>query len=122
VIHEQVAVTMSEPEKPPVPPSTPVIPRAVVYLEEGVLVSMAANEKFREAFPFLKQINLARSTQKTSCCGRKTASDWQALDMAKQQIASLDSERKRQLKQLLNAEQVQVVYRDASGRTIQMTF
>ena len=114
---------MSEPEQPPVtPPPPPVIPRAIVYLEEGVLVSMAANEKFREAFPFLKQINLARSTQKTSCCGRKTAVDQQTFDMAKQQIASLDSERKRQLKQLLNAEKVQVVYRDASGRTIQMTF
>jgi len=104
------------------PKSEPVIiPRTVVHLEEGILVSMAVNEKFRQAFPFLQTINAARSTQKT-CCGRKTAQNWQELDQVKQQIAGLDSERKRQLKQLLNAEEVRLVYRDASGRTIQLSF
>jgi hypothetical protein len=82
---------------------------------------MSVNKTFLDAFPFLSGL---QKMKKKGCggCGRAGQARATALTSAKQTIAGMGSDKKRQLKRLLNAEQVRVTYKNSGGQIINLTF
>jgi len=104
---------------------TPQPQRKLVVIEDGTLLSMAANAKFVAAFPFLAALqNPQLRVPKQGCgtCGGKGRERNQLLLSAKSSLANMDVDSKRRLKEMLNAQQVRIVYQDGGARTIQKTF
>jgi hypothetical protein len=98
--------------------------RKLVVIEEGLLANMAANALFVAEFPFLQQLKQSLPTNgKKPCCGHKSTVAATAFDAVKAAIAGLSSDRKRRLKEMLNAEQVRVNYRvPGTGKPVELTF
>jgi hypothetical protein len=123
----------SQPAKPPVikkaapkPKAEPGL-RKMVVLEEGVLAGMAVNDVFAKQFGFLNKIHAVGKSEngkKVGCggCSRAAAERAEAFTAVKQAIASMDATRKRQLKDLLRAQQVRLTYKNASNKVVQLTF
>ncbi len=111
---------MAEPVNKPV-----VLKRKLVVLEEGTLTGMALNPKIAAAFPFLAPIAaLARQGQRAGCgsCGRAGQARAETFTKIKRAIAGMDSTKKRQLKDLLNAQQLQVIYKLPTGKQDNLKF
>ena len=111
---------MAEPVKKPVP-----LKRKLVVLEEGTLTSMALNPKIAGAFPILAPIAaLARQAPRAGCgsCGRAGQARAETFTKVKRAIAGMDSTKKRQLKDLLNAQQVQIMYKLPNGKQDNLKF
>lgn len=99
--------------------------RKLVVLEEGALLAAALNPAVAAAFPFLSPVaRVARSAPKPGCgrCGRAATERARLFTAAKQAIAGMDATRKRQLKDLLNAHQLRVVYNKPAGGQEVLTF
>lgn len=98
----------------------------LVVLEHGYLASLANSAEFIREFPILKQLASASATPRRAggCggCGRSNRVRADAYQRVKEGLAAMDSNRKQRLKQMLNADQVRIVYRSAQGRAIKMTF
>ena len=100
----------------------PVQPiRKLVVVEESMLMSMSVSKAFVSAFPFLSGL---QKLKKKGCggCGRAGQAKATALTSAKQTLAGMGSGKKRELKKLLNAEQVRITYKDSGGKIINLTF
>jgi hypothetical protein len=95
--------------------------RELVVIEEGNLTSMARSQQFVAEFPFLTALANQTARSGRSCCGGNVARQ-NAFASAKQTLAGMDSEKKRRLKELLNANKVRVVYTNTSGRRVELTF
>jgi autotransporter adhesin len=101
--------------------------RKMVVIEEGTLTSMALNPKIAAAFPILAPIaKLARGTAKgkpgCGSCGRASQERAKIFQQVKQGLANMDATRKRQLKDLMNAQSMRLLYRDSKNRAQQLTF
>lgn len=99
-----------------------VASRKLVIIEDGVLTSMSVNQTFVKEFPFLANVTAANQSRGRSCCGRGQEARSRAMSNVKRAIANLDSAKRQRLKQLLNAQQIKVTYKDASGRVIPVVF
>ena len=97
--------------------------KTLVVVEEGTLVSMAHNAVFLREFPFLASL-ANKVTKKGGCggCGRAGQERAAIFSAAKQTLAGMDSDKKRKLKELLNAKQIRITYKNASNKVIQLTF
>jgi hypothetical protein len=100
--------------------------RKLVVIEDGLLLSMAANAAFIAAFPFLTALQSPqiRAGSRGGCgsCGSKNNARNSALLSAKANLANMDVDSKRRLKEMLNAQQVRIIYQDGNLRTIAKTF
>lgn len=96
--------------------------RPLVVLEDGVIATMASQAKFLTEFPFLKNLLVALEPSSCSSCGSGTDKRRDAYAAMKMSIAGLGSSQMLKLKTMLNAKQVRLNYRDASGRGIKLTF
>ena len=96
--------------------------RKLVVIEEGTLTSMATNAAFLAEFPFLA--SLAQRTKKKGCggCGRAGQERAQLFGAAKAALAGMASEKKRRLKEMLNAQQIQITYKAANNRVVALKF
>lgn len=106
----------------PVRPSKPV--KKLVILEEGMLTSMANNPAFTKEFPFLKSLQHPQKlVKKGGCggCGRAGQQKAAVFTTVKQNLASMGDDRRRLLKQMLNATQIRLTYKQGA-RIIQHTF
>jgi len=111
---------MAEPVKKVVP-----LKRKLVVLEEGTLTSMALNPKIAAVFTFLAPIAaLSRQSPRAGCgsCGRAGQIRAETFTKVKRAIAGMDSTKKRQLKDMLNAQQIQVLYKLPSGKQDNLKF
>jgi hypothetical protein len=97
--------------------------RNLVVIENGTLAGLAGSAKALAEFPFLSAL-AGKGGKKAGCtpCSRKTAAADAGFDAAKKTIAGLASEKKRRLKELLNAKSARVTYRNPQGRLVQVTF
>jgi hypothetical protein len=95
--------------------------KKLVTIEEGTLAALAANPVALREFPFLGALNRRGGGKSCKPCNRRRA-EATGFGPAKKTIAGLDSTKKRKLKEILNAEQVRVLYKDGSGRVVQLTF
>lgn len=100
--------------------------RKLVVIEDGLLLSMASNATFVAAFPFLAALQnpQVRAGTRGGCgsCGGKNNARNSALLAAKANLANMDVDSKRRLKEMLNTQQVRIIYQDANHRTIAKTF
>ena len=99
--------------------------RPLVVLEDSTLAGMALNATITREFPFLTALaRLRQKPAKKGCgrCGQNKAAQATVFNSAKLAIAGLDGTKKRRLKDLLNAKEARVTYREASGRVVQRTF
>lgn len=111
----------------PAAPAAPKPPlkRKVVVLEEGTLTSLALNPAVVAEFPALASIaKLAKQPTRGGCgtCGRAAQERAQTYQKVKLAVAGLPSDRKRRLKDLLNANSVRLLYRDGKGKAQQLVF
>lgn len=100
--------------------------RKMVIIEEGTLTAMALNPTIAKAFPALAGIaKLARGGGgKPGCgsCGRASQERAKVYQQAKLALAGMDGTRKRQLKDLMNAQSMRLLYKDHAGKAQQLTF
>jgi len=99
--------------------------RTMVVLEDGLLASLAVNPVFTAEFPVLAPIaKLAKSPQRAGCgsCGRAGQARTSTYQQVKQALASMDSTKKRKLKDMLNAQSVRIIYKDSRNKAQQLTF
>ncbi len=100
--------------------------RKLVVIDEGTLAGMAVNPAISAEFPFLKNLStVTRAAGRAGGCGSCGAAAKQksaAYAAAKLAIAGLAGDRKRKLKELLNAEAAQILYKNTSGKTENLRF
>jgi len=95
----------------------------LIVLENGVLESMAHSKEFLNAFPVLKKI-LAEKVESQGCggCGSAAASRADTYQTVKQTLAGLATRQKSRLKEMLDTDKVQIIYRGSSGKAIKNVF
>ena len=103
-----------------------VLKHKMVILEEGTLAQMSLNATIAKEFPIFAPIAkiIRRGGVKAGCgsCNRGNQERAKVFQQVKVAIAGLASDRKRRLKDLANASQMRIVYRDSSGKAQQLTF
>ena len=89
-----------------------------VTIENGLLSTMAANAMFVKEFQFLSRLRNYKPNKKAGCgsCSRATNTDAAIYNAAKMAIAGMSDAKKRQLKELLKAEQIAIHYTTATGK------
>jgi hypothetical protein len=100
-------------------------PRPMAVVEDSTLVSLAANPEAVREFPFLAGLaTRAAKAGKRSCgsCGRGAAERAAVYGSAKATLAGLTGDKKKRLKEILNAQKVRITYRNSSKKVIQLTF
>jgi hypothetical protein len=82
----------------------------LLVLEDSVIRSMAENPNFQKEFPFLTGLVKAGAAPKPGCapCQQKAQQRVQQLNGIRQSLVSLPDERKRRLKEMLNAKQLRI--------------
>src|SRR5262245_3264398 len=89
--------------------------RKLVTLEDSTIIALTLNDKALAAFPFLKplrqELQRQRTAPRTGCgrCGSRSPKTASLMQAVKSALAGMDSAKKRELKDLLNAEQVRVI-------------
>jgi hypothetical protein len=103
------------------PPPQPQL-RHLVVLEDSQLAAMAANPTILHEFPFLGAITRAQTQVQATVtkkrCGKCRGTNQaraQALANVRQIIGGMPSDRKRRMRELLNAKQIRVVWRKPNG-------
>lgn len=97
----------------------------LVVIEDSTIASMVRDERFVSAIPCLVNQAQAIMPAKTGCgsCARKRAEQQRAaLARIKTCLAGLSVEKKNELKQLLNAKNIRVVFTTATGQVSTLTF
>lgn len=97
----------------------------IVVIEDSTIVSMAGDERFNQTIPCLMNQASAVVPAATGCgsCARKRAeAARQAIGRVKACLADMSSEKKTELKQLLNTQKVKLVFTTATGQVSSVTF
>lgn len=97
--------------------------RKLVVIEEGTLTSMAGNAAFLAEFPFLATL-VQKTQRRGGCggCGKAAQERARIFGAAKTALAGLASDKKRRLKELLNAQQVRITYKTPANKVVALTF
>ena len=103
----------------------------LLVLDDSMVMSIMSNNKIVSQIHAIKvAVDRARAApraggmKKAGCtpCQAKARNVAINLMLVKKTIAQLPDESKKQLKALLNAKQVRIVYRNDSGKIVQLTF
>lgn len=96
----------------------------LVMISDGLLASMANDERFRKEFPFIGSLKSAPARRTTGCggCGGSNQQRAGIFQAAKRAIAGMSSESKQKLKRMLDTRQARVVYTKDDGRGVELTF
>lgn len=99
--------------------------RDLVIVEDSTILSMVNNEAFTSAFPCL-QGHAAIFAPSNSGCGmcarRRQEAQRQALTAIKTCLGGLDGDGQQKLKELLDTQQVKIVFVSATGQVSSVTF
>lgn len=96
-----------------------------VIIEDSTILSMVNNEKFTAEFPCLQNqatILAPANTGCGACARRRQEAQRQALATIKTCLGGLDSAGQQKLKELLNTQQVKIVFISATGQVSSITF
>jgi hypothetical protein len=98
----------------------------LLLLDDLAIKQMLKNEAIVDAFPFLRGAAAKASKKASSCkpCAARSKNRANTADYAgiKAAIAGLSADRKRTLKQMLNAEEVRVYYTNIKRQKVKLTF
>lgn len=90
----------------------------VVVLEDAMLAALTRDQRFLAEFPFLQKLaaTVAQPTRRRcGTCGSKNRERVNAFHSAKVTLLAMDDTRRKRLKELLQADEIQVFTKD--GRT-----
>ncbi len=104
------------------PTIPPTYQHKLYVLEDSALTALSQIERFTKEFPFLRSLKKAPKKKGCSSCGSNNIVRSDTFSAVKQAIASMSSDSKRKLKNMLNAKEARVTYRDNSGKIVQRTF
>jgi len=94
-------------------------------IEDSTIYTMLQDPKFADVIPCFVNKRDLFNTARTSCgtCAKKRQ-ERQRSEMAKIKscLAGMSSEKKAEFKKLLDVETVRVVYVNAGGQVVQLTF
>lgn len=96
-----------------------------VVIEDSTIISMVNDERFNKTIPCLMNQagNVIPAPTGCGSCARKRAEGArQAIGRVKACLADMSAEKKSELKQLLNAQTVKVVFATATGQISTITF
>lgn len=99
--------------------------RSLVVIEDSTVFSMLHDPAFNTTIPCLfgKQgIFKSASGGCSSCAKKKQDNRRQELSRIKACLAGLSNAKRQELKQLFNAEKIRIVYGNAAGQVVQVTF
>jgi hypothetical protein len=97
----------------------------MVVVQDGTLSTMATSQTFLREFPFLASLQSApkrRGGCGTCNRGSKNSIRADTYMQAKRQLARMSPPKLTKLKALLDAQSVRIIFRDDTGRTVQLTF
>lgn len=99
--------------------------RDLVVLEDSTILTMISDTQYSSKIPCLANKKDVFRTSAGGCgtCARKRQ-EKQRYEMAriKSCLAALSAEKKMELKKLLDADKVRVVFVNTSGKVVQLTF
>ena len=97
----------------------------MVTVEDSTIMMMLRDARYAQTIPclFNKAELFREGNVHCGACARKRQ-ERQRTEMAKIKscLAALSADKKRELKQLLNADKIRVTYVNASGQIVQLTF
>ncbi|NCV20550.1 MAG: hypothetical protein EBV45_01155 [Chloroflexi bacterium] len=98
----------------------------LVVIDDSLVMQLLHNGAAVAQFPcLLNKLEVFKTAAVSSCgaCAQKRH-DRQRTEMARLKtcLAGMSAEKKAQLKQLLNAERVRIVYTNLAGQVVQLTF
>lgn len=99
--------------------------RDLVVLEDSTIASMIQDPAYSEVVPCFhnkKDIFRATSSGCGMCAQKRQEKRRSALAQIKSCLAGMSQDKKNQLKKLLDASKVRVVYVNTSGKVVQLTF
>jgi len=99
--------------------------RSLVVIEDGTILSMLNDPTFNTTIPCLygKREIFKTPTGGCSSCGKKKQDNRrQELMRIKACLAGLSDGKRRELKQLFNAEKIRIIYSNNGGQVVQITF
>jgi hypothetical protein len=99
--------------------------RDMVVLEDSTIISMMNNPEYAQSIPCLfnkKDLFRTEAGGCGACARKKQEKQRSAMAQIKSCLAGMSSEKKTLLKSLLDASKIRVVYVNAGGQTVQLTF
>jgi len=98
---------------------------SMATIEDSTIYSMLQDPKFADVIPCFMNKRDVFNTKNTGCgtCAKKRQ-EKQRSEMAKIKscLAGMSSEKKTEFKKLLDAEKVRIIYVNAGGQVVQLTF
>lgn len=99
--------------------------RDLVVLEDSTILSMLNDQQYASNIPCLSnKKDLFRSSAGGcgTCAKKRQEKQRQEMARIKSCLAALSTEKKNELKKMLDADKVRVVFVNASGKVVQLTF
>lgn len=99
--------------------------RDMIVLEDSTILSMLNDPIYSESIPcFYNKRDLFRSNGNgcSACAQKRQEKRRSAMAQIKSCLAGLSVEKKTQLKSLLDAKKIRVVYVNSGGQVVQLTF
>lgn len=97
----------------------------LVVVDDGLILSLLNDNEFSAKIPCLlnkKEIFRAAAGGCGSCARKRQDRQKREMATIKMCLAGMSVEKKAELKTKLNADQVRILYIDASGKVVQLTF
>jgi hypothetical protein len=99
--------------------------RDLVVLEDSTIITLLNDVRIAESIPCFynkKDLFRANGSGCSSCARKKQEKQRSAMAQVKSCLAGMSQEKKNELKQLLDAQKIRVVYANAAGQVVQLTF
>ncbi|NDD52486.1 hypothetical protein EBZ39_01160 [bacterium] len=100
--------------------------RDMVVLEDSTIISLLNDPTYSESIPcFYNKREILKSNESggcSACAHKRQERRRNAMAQIKSCLAGMSSEKKTQLKSLLDAKKVRVIYVNAGGQVVQLTF
>lgn len=99
--------------------------RDMVVLEDSTIISLLNDPTYAESIPcFYNKRDVLKSSGGgcSACAQKKQEKRRNAMAQIKSCLAGMSSEKKTQLKSLLDAKTVRVIYVNSGGQVVQLTF
>lgn len=97
----------------------------LVVVDDGLILSLLQDNEFATQIPCLynkKEIFRTSSGGCGACARKKQERQRKEMATIKMCLAGMSAEKKEALKKKLNAEQIRIMYVNAGGQVVQLTF
>ncbi len=99
--------------------------REMVVLEDSTIISLLNDRAYAESIPCFhnkRDVLTSKSSGCSACAQKRQEKRRNAMAQIKSCLAGMSAEKKAQLKSLLDAKKVRVIYVNSGGQVVQLTF